>query len=85
MLGFWLAFVGVLAASGGGVADHLHSSSVLVPGIAAAHAADVQESRFGERNAVVVLLQAPAGRIDDEGRALTRRLQAVDHVTVAGP
>jgi hypothetical protein len=85
MLGAWLALVGVLAALGGGVADRLHSSSVLVPGTRAAHASDVADARFGERNAVAVLLQAPPARLDAEGRALTRRLQAVGHVTVAGP
>jgi RND superfamily putative drug exporter len=58
---------------------------VLVPGTKSAQAADVESGRFGERNAVVVLLQAPKDRLGAEGRALTRRLQAVDHVTVAGP
>lgn len=85
VLGGWLLVVVVLGLVGGGIADRLSPTSLLVPGTPSARAQAMLERQFGNSVPVTVLLQGPPGAIDRQGPRLTAALRREDRVQVMSP
>jgi RND superfamily putative drug exporter len=76
---------GVLALIGLGVEGKLAPLSLQIPGTQAAEGEALAESHFGDSSPFVVLLQGPAGAVDQQGIGLVRELRRDPEATVISP
>lgn len=75
-LGAWLVVIVPLAVLGLGVQSRLHSTSVVVSGTDASHAAALTDAAFGESEQLMVLVQGPPRQLRGEVARLSRRIDA---------
>ena len=81
----WLALVGVLGVVGLGVGDRLQRTEPNVAGTKAAEANALAESRFGERQLLIVVVEGPPRVLRKRGPAVARRIAALPNARVLDP
>jgi RND superfamily putative drug exporter len=84
-LALTLVAVLVLGLIGLGVEDELRPTSLAISGTASDRGEDLAKQRFGDSSPLVVLLQGPAGAIEDQGPELAVALRRDPDLTVLSP
>ncbi|HEX6714927.1 MAG TPA: MMPL family transporter, partial [Thermoleophilaceae bacterium] len=77
--------VALLALLGAGVESRLHRQDLVVPGTKSAKAAELAKKHFGDAQNLVVVLEGPQGRLEQQTKTLAERLDRLPHVDTVGP
>jgi RND superfamily putative drug exporter len=76
----FLALIGVLGVFRAGAESRMHPTDAVVAGSDSAKAAELSDRAFGREQNLLVLLQGPRQRLDDQGPAIAERIaQLPDH------
>ncbi|HEX2393430.1 MAG TPA: MMPL family transporter [Solirubrobacterales bacterium] len=81
----WGVLIGVLGILGLHIESELHRSDLLIPGTTTERTVESLEPKFGQTFDEIVLLEGPRGAVDRQGERLTRRLEAIDGVSLIAP
>ncbi|MEZ4588358.1 MAG: MMPL family transporter [Gemmatimonadales bacterium] len=84
-LGAWLVAIGGLGLLGGGIAERLAPTSLLVPGSPSARAEAMLEREFGNSVPVTVLIEGPPRAVDRQLPHLAASFRAERRVQVMAP
>lgn len=85
VVGIWIALVAVLAFQGRHLERELTIHPLLIDGSQSARAQEIAKREFGDNFAMVVMLRGPRASVEQQGRELARRLNAVPRILVVSP
>ncbi|HET9198711.1 MAG TPA: MMPL family transporter [Solirubrobacterales bacterium] len=81
----WIVLVLLLAVEGRGFGDASQPHPFFAPGSASMRAHEIAERRFGNEEALIVMVRGPAAEVREQGRELAASLGEIPEAAVVSP